>query len=263
MSHKNFSISIVSHGHKKFITSLLDDLLRLNRDDFEVILTLNLPEELDVDYAAMPFPVVLIRNTLPKAFAENHNAAFAASHGEYFVILNPDIRLIGDPFDALLLQMRRNVNSVMAPMIVNEKGMPEDSARYFPTPLFLIKKALHKIFKARPVHDFSVVENDISTPDWVAGMFVVVPRHVYRSLRGLDERYRMYYEDVDFCARARLAGYVVMVNGYVKAIHEAQRESHRNLRYLAWHLQSALRFFTSRAFLKIQLSRLRGNSSLI
>lgn len=256
MSSKQFSLSIVSHGHKRYVVSLLNDLAALERTDFEVVLTLNLPEELGIDCSIFPFPITLIPNHRPKRFSENHNAAFQLSSGEYFVILNPDIRIHDDPFDLLLRQMQHHRNCVCAPLIISGNGKVEDSARNFPTPLFLIRKALGMVLKRRLTSDFVPVENGLSSPDWVAGMFIVVPRKVYQRLNGLDEAFRMYYEDVDFCARARLAGYTVMVNGYVKVIHEAQRDSHRKLQYLYWHLRSALRFFTSKVFLKIQLDRL-------
>lgn len=259
MGPKTFSLSIVSHGHKELLLLLLKDLAALGRSDFEVVLTLNIPEELGIDYNALPFPVTLIYNLLPKRFAENHNSAFATSHGSYFVVLNPDIRLISDPFDVLLDQVRMDPNSICAPMIVNSNGTPEDSARNFPTPMLLLKKLLSKVLKGTHIKDFVPTESAVSMPDWVAGMFIVVPRTIYRNLGGLDERYRMYYEDVDFCARARLAGYQVTVNGFTKVIHDAQRDSHRNVRYLVWHLQSALRFFTSKVFLKIQIYRLLGS----
>lgn len=251
-----FSISIISHGHKKFIVPLIKDLMALGRADFEVILTLNLPEDIQIDRSSLPFPITLIRNLSQKSFAENHNAAFAISQGKYFVILNPDIRLPQDPFCTLLAQLQQNPDSICAPLIVNGDGTLEDSARNFPTPLFLLKKFIGKVIKATRPNDFVPTENDISAPDWVAGMFIVVPGNIYDSLHGLDDSYRMYYEDVDFCARARFAGYRILLNGHIKVIHEAQRDSHRNLRYLVWHMRSALRFFTSSVFLKIQLDRL-------
>lgn len=262
MNRIAFSLSIVSHGHKKHIARLLQDLATLTRNDFEVILTLNLPETLEIDCRQLPFPVTLIRNSIPKGFAENHNAAFAVSHGQYFVVLNPDIRLLDDPFGALLSLLQANPRAICAPLIVNAGGVVEDSARHFPTPAFLAAKLIGKLLRRRLTSDFIAVEDAISMPDWVAGMFIAVPRDVYRGLHGLDERYRLYYEDVDFCARARLAGCKILVSGHAKVIHEAQRDSHRNLRYLGWHLRSALRFFTSRAYLRIQLSRLFGASRL-
>ena len=255
MNRRDLSISIVSHGHKKHIVPLLADLAALGRSDIEVFITLNLPEDLGINYTDFPFPITLIRNRAQRSFAENHNAAFALSHGNYFVVLNPDVRLTGDPFDSLLATLRDYPDSVCAPLIMNKSGVIEDSARDFPTPLILLKKLVGKIIRIPLRNGFVPTENGLSTPDWVAGIFIVVPRFIYSRLRGLDERYRMYYEDVDFCARARLEGCKVMVNGEVTAIHEAQRDSHRNIRYLIWHLRSALRFFTSGVFFKVHLSR--------
>lgn len=251
-----FSISIVSHGHRVHIARLIEDLVRLDREDVEVILTLNLPEFLPFDLDQLPFHAKIIRNASPKGFAANQNTAFAVSRGRYFVILNPDIRLHRDPFDTLSALIESAPNSICAPVIVNDKLEVEDSARSFPTPIFLMKKLCCKLFKLPvPAHAIPT-KNDLLMPDWVAGMFVVVPRVIYAELGGLDEGYHMYYEDVDFCARARLAGFRVLVSRQAQATHNAQRDSHRKLRYLMWHLRSAMRFFTSTAYLRIRLSRL-------
>lgn len=230
------------------------DLVRLNRMDIEVILTLNLPESLSFDPDQLPFHFEIIRNAMPKGFSANHNAAFARSHGRNFVILNPDIRLHHDPFDILLSLLASSPNTICAPQIDNEQSEIEDSARSFPTPFFLVKKLGRKIFGKPPPADAVPAAQDVLMPDWVAGMFMVVPRAIYARLRGLDERYHLYYEDVDFCARARLAGCQVLVSKQARATHHAQRDSHRKLRYLAWHLASAMKFFTSSAYMRIRFN---------
>jgi N-acetylglucosaminyl-diphospho-decaprenol L-rhamnosyltransferase len=255
-----FSISIVSHGHKEHVSRLIEGLTRLNRPDFEVILTLNLPEDLGTDYGALPFSIKVIKNPTPRGFAVNHNAAFAHVNGDYFVILNPDIELKDDPFDALLALLNSNVNSICAPTVLNGAGALEDSARCFPTPTFLLRRVVSRVLKFSLPDEPMPTKNDVLTPDWVAGMFVVVPRVIYEKLNGLDERYHMYFEDVDFCARARLAGCQVLVSRQAKVIHNAQRDSHRKIRYLLWHLQSAFRFFTSTPYMRIRWNQLFEHS---
>jgi N-acetylglucosaminyl-diphospho-decaprenol L-rhamnosyltransferase len=258
MNRKTFSLSVVSHCHKRYIAHLIDDLVSLGRSDFELILTLNLPEDLEIDGATLPFSIKVINNPRPKGFAANHNAAFAVSSNDYFVILNPDIELIDDPFDVLSRLLSENTKSICAPSIVGASGALEDSARRFPTPLSLLKKVLGKIFKF-PASPETIPETaDMLMPDWTAGMFIAVPRVIYEMLRGLDERYHMYYEDVDFCARARLAGYQVLVSKDAKVVHKAQRDSHRKIRYFVWHVSSAFRFFTSPAYIRIQWIRMFG-----
>ncbi len=256
MPNKKLSLSIVSHGNRDAVACLLADLARLGRPDLEVLLTLNLPESLAVDIEALPFEVTLIRNAGPKGFAANHNAAFALSRGDYFVLLNPDIRLPDDPFDILLALAAAAPDSIFAPLVLNAAHEVEDSARNFPTPFFLLKKLVRKLLRFSPVREGIPGKDDVLMPDWVAGMFVMLPRGLYEKLRGLNERYHLYYEDVDLCARARLAGCAILVSRRAKVVHEAQRASHRKLRYLLWHLQSACRFFTSAAYLRIQMRRL-------
>ena len=87
----------------------------------------------------------------------------------------------------------------------------------------------------------------------------MVPRGIFEKLQGLNQRYHLYYEDVDFCARARLAGCAILVSTRAKVIHQAQRDSHRKLRYLMWHLHSAVKFFTSGSYLRIQMRRMFGS----
>ncbi|AMO93795.1 glycosyltransferase like family protein [Collimonas fungivorans] len=251
-----FTLSIVSHGHKEYICQLLNDLSRLERADFDVILTLNLRENIEIDYSVLPYSIQIIHNQYPKGFAENHNAAFLVSKGDNFVILNPDIKFVDDPFIILSSIISASPNSIFAPSIINYSGELEDSARNFPTPVFLVKKLVATMLKIKLKNDVVPETAELLSPDWVAGMFVLIPRHVYKELNGLSEKYHMYYEDVDFCARANLAGYKILISKKAKVIHEAQRDSHRKLRYLLWHLHSAIKFFTSRAYLKIHTQRL-------
>lgn len=258
MHKSKLTLSIVSHGHMFYVHRLLDDIARFKRDDIDVVLTLNLPEELSFKPENLPFPFRLIKNISPKGFAANHNHAFRMSEGENFVILNPDIRLLENPFDALLAMLADNRNCIAAPLIVNGLGAIEDSARRFPTPYLLVKKLAGKVFNFSLRQEVVPFKDELLMPDWVAGMFIVVPRAIYETLQGLNEYYFLYYEDVDFCARARLAGCEILVNQRVKVVHEAQRDSHRNGRYLMWHMKSAAKFFTSQAFLRISLRRFFG-----
>lgn len=252
------SLSIVSHGHSAYIVRLLDQLAELGRSDFDVILTLNLPEELPIKLGQLPFHVRVVCNPQPKGFGANHNAAFLLSTGDNFVVMNPDIKLVNDPFPALLSMLDSSPHSIIAPLIVCNDGHIEDSARHFPSPYRLLKRCVSRLFKLRLAPDVVPQTEQMLMPDWVAGMFLLIPRVTYRLLHGFDETYFLYFEDVDFCARGRLAGCQILVNKQITVIHEAQRDSHRKLRYLLWHVRSAGKFFISSAYLEIQKQRLFG-----
>ena len=89
-------------------------------------------------------------------------------------------------------------------------------------------------------------------PDWVAGMFMLFPHEVFQNIGGFDERYFLYYEDVDLCARLTLANYRILLCSTVSVVHDARRSSHKNLRYMRLHLTSMLRFFFSSVYRKLQ-----------
>jgi GT2 family glycosyltransferase len=255
----NFSISVVSHGHADFIESLLKDILRLQREDLEVIITWNLTSE-TISFAEK-FPglqIKEIRNRLPAGFGQNHNKAFASSIGKNFVVLNPDISLERDPFEPILGFLQQCDHCICAPTIVGPDLKIEDSARRFPSPLSLTGKLLAKILR-RETHVEKIPDlGSLLAPDWIAGMFMVMPRQVFQKMGGFNEKYHLYYEDVDLCARARLSGMEIYVIKEAVAIHQAQRSSHREFRFLKWHLQSALRFFLSKAYFLHTLTKARN-----
>lgn len=243
-----FSISVVSHCQMALTLQLLADFDHHCRDsDFEVILTLNLDERVPFAPDAFSYPIRMIRNTTPKGFGANHNQAFAHSRGRYFCVINPDIRLKGDPFKPLLVCLEDSSTGVAAPLVLGVDGGVEDSARRFPTPLTI----LHKVFAGCRSPDYAVGAAPIY-PDWVGGMFMVFPRGIFEQLGGFDERYFLYYEDVDICGRSRLLGYEVVLCPQARVTHQAQRSSHRSFRYLRWHLTSMTRFFLSPVYWRLR-----------
>ncbi|MFZ5502746.1 MAG: glycosyltransferase [Pseudomonadota bacterium] len=246
------SISVVSHGHINLINDLLHDLDQYCcGSPIELLLTLNLEEALPFSEAGFSLPIKIIRNTTPLGFSANHNRAFSQSGGELFCVMNPDIRFNKNPFAALISCLKNASVGVAAPLVVNQNGEIEDSARRFPTPLKILCKALGGCRGG----DYEI-KDEVVRPDWVGGMFMVFRREVFERVGGFDQRYFLYYEDVDLCARLRLQGYEVVLCPAARVIHHAQRSSHRSFKYLRWHLSSMLRFFCSVPFLKICWSRL-------
>jgi len=223
------------------VTSLLSDLATKCGSSVNVILTLNIPEALMINGGTFPFPLTLIRNAVPRGFGANHNAAFRRNASDYFCVLNPDIRIGDNPFPQLVEELRNPAAGVVAPQILNPGGGVEDNARRFPTPWFLLRKSVGLV---RGV-DYEMSDATLS-PDWVAGMFMLFRRNVYAEVGGFDERYFLYYEDVDLCRRLRRHRYDVRLLPEVSVVHDARRESRHSLRHLGWHLSSMLRYFLIR-----------------
>lgn len=223
------TVSIVSHGQWPLVQPLLEQLGRLCGGSVaKIVLTVNVPE--DIGALDGGVPVETIRNARPKGFGANHNAAFARCTTPWFLVLNPDIRLDTDAIANLLAQAQPEAG-LLAPRI-QEPGKPDpEPFRDVLTPLELLRRRL-------PDH------RPPSQPAWVAGMFMLVRREAFAALHGFDERFFMYCEDFDFCARLRLAGWRLQIAEDVVVRHDAQRASNRSLRPLLWHLASFARLWS-------------------
>jgi N-acetylglucosaminyl-diphospho-decaprenol L-rhamnosyltransferase len=77
----------------------------------------------------------------------------------------------------------------------------------------------------------------------VAGMFLLFRAEAFRDVGGFDAKFHLYYEDVDICARLWKSGWKVMCDPGVTVVHEAQRASRHNFRYMRWHAASMARYF--------------------
>jgi len=236
------TVSVVSHNQAALVGNLLSDLHLHCTAISKIVLTINIEEPVPFDMAQFKFPIEVVRNPVAKGFGANHNAAFKLAKTDYFCVLNPDVRMTRDPFPALLEQLRDPSAGVAAPRILDSAGNVENSARKFPTPFSILKKAL---FGVR-APDYETGATPIF-PDWVGGMFMVFRSEAFRAVGGFDERYFLYYEDVDICWRMHRRGFRAVLVPAVSVVHDARRSSHRDPRYLVWHLTSMLRFFCARS----------------
>lgn len=235
------ALSIVSHGQGNLIRSLLEDLLRLNGGCSELILTLNVPEDESYYIPYMSkLPLRVVKNSDPRGFGENHNAAFALSKADVFVIVNPDIRCRSFNIAALTQLLETNNVGAVAPLVLSSDGKIQDSFRQYPT---LLRVARRTLFRKR-MPEYELPKEPIAV-DWVAGMFVAYKRAAFESVGGFDERYFLYFEDADIGRRLLRHGWLTMIQPAWYVTHDAQRSSHRELKYMWWHLRSLVRFLCS------------------
>lgn len=246
-----FTLSIVSHGDADKIAGLLGSIQKHEPNTharFQLILTDNLKDELPDPDPSNWASLHILRNERHLGFAENHNNAFKLAQGEYFVILNPDLVFEQPLLERLLKSLNDHQADLIAPQIVDETGVIQDSYRPLPTPFELIQRRL-------PGYTFKPYLPDsdgIVRPDWIAGMFWLMRSETFRQLGGMDEKFFLYLEDVDFCSRARLRGMKIMVDTNIQVRHDAQRSSRRRLYYLYLHTKSALRFFLSPVYRRVR-----------
>jgi len=231
------TVSVVSHAQGEWVKLLLQDLERYSRAVIaRVIVTCNVPEPLPFAASDFSLPVEIITNTRPKGFGANHNRALARCASDWLLIVNPDVRLTSDALSALLAHASQ-YDALLAPQEVTADNSLLDGPRGPITPLELLQRRVLKHPAVPPGHG-----------GWVKGMFMLARTAALQQVRGFDERFFLYGEDADLCARLMLAGWQVVHVPQVTVIHDWQRSSRRSLRHLRWHIASLLRLWASPVF---------------
>jgi GT2 family glycosyltransferase len=159
--------------------------------------------------------VRLITNSENRGFAAAVNQGILALDTPYVLLLNPDARL-ETSLDALVECCRRPGVAGAGGKLVDATGLPQAgfAVRSLPSPAALICEVLllNRIWPRNPVNwHYRCLDFNFSTPSDVeqpAGAFLMIRRDVWQELNGFDERfYPLWFEDVDFCWRARQRGY--------------------------------------------------------
>jgi len=234
------TVSIVSHGHGQYVRQLLTDLERAAARIDKVIVTRNVPEADVLSDLPLSYPVQILENAQPRGFGANHNQAFRHCVSPWFLVLNPDVRIENDAIAALIDQAPA-ASGVLAPRIMEPgKSVPEPRRKHL-TPFEIMGRWVWPAY-------------DAPRAKWVAGMFMLFRSNAFAAVEGFDEKFFMYVEDADICARLRLAGWSVTVNDSVRILHDAQRASDHHWRHLGWHWASMLRWWFSAPFWRLLVS---------
>lgn len=237
-------VSIVSHDHQNIIKNL-DSLRRLaTHNDITVVCRDNQPHKACQDYCEAHH-IHYQPNQVIKGFSANNNAnyLYAKMHlgmtaDDYFILMNPDVLIDQENIQKLVTILSKHKPNMAAPCLYLDKKQRvfDDNLRKYPKLKNYIKNYL--------LRDRStVIDKKTSEPEqlnyWASASFLCVRSEVYQALKGFDESYHMYCEDVDFCARALQQGYQTIYLRDVIGIHFRRRCSQKFLsRPFFWHLKS-------------------------
>jgi GT2 family glycosyltransferase len=234
-STRSVTLSVVSHAQAELVSRLLDDLRRLAPPELaRVVVTCNVPEAFEPP-TELPFELRVIRRDVAFGFGANHNRAFHLCETPYYAVANPDVRIEANPFP-ILLDALATGRALVAPAIHDPAGRLEDSARRLVTPVDVLLRRL------------GARRTEFERPAWLAGMFLVLRSDAFRGLKGFDEKFFMYCEDADLCARAVLEDGGIAFCPQAAVVHDARRASRRSFRPLLWHVSSLVRFWSSPVF---------------
>lgn len=177
--------------------------------------------------------VTLISNKENAGFAKACNQGFKLCTSKYILLLNPDAVLLNDTLKegVEFLENKKDVD-IMGCQLIDDKGHVSPSCSRFPTPLHIffdasgLSKIAPGIFTpATVMTDWDHAESRFV--DQVMGAFMLIRNDVFKKLGYFDERFFVYYEEVDFCKRLSAINGKTFYNTSVNAIHSGEGTTHK------------------------------------
>lgn len=255
------SVVIVSFNTSDILRACLASLEQAKgMRAIEVIVVDNASHDGSANMVAAEFPgVSLIRSAINLGFAAGNNAAFERARGRHVILLNPDTLLDRDALERAIAHMDGDPSVGMAGgRLLNRGGTEEPAARQFPSLLndFLALSGLaarfpHSRLFGRFDRTWAPVEQAADV-DWVPGAFAIVRREVLAQVGHFDERFFLYYEEVDLCRRIKAAGWRIRYWPDI-VVHHWGGESSKTLtdhtisssgsQLVLWRMRSALLYY--------------------
>ena len=202
-------------------------------------------------------PYRTIQSPINGGFSAGNNIGIRASKGEYFMILNPDIAIVSGVIEKMVEYMDKNIQvGIVGPKLLNPDKTVQYSCRRFPNYLvpFFRRTVFGRLpFAKKLVENYLMIDFDHKKTvevDWLFGACLLVRKSATEKIGLMDERYFMYFEDMDYCRRFWENGYKIIYLSDVEIIHyHAQYSSEREgiLGVLSRggqiHLISGLKYF--------------------
>jgi hypothetical protein len=248
-------ISIVSHLHHSILINLGTMQLLAQHPDITVVCRDNIATEPLVKICER-YGVYYQYNVNQMGFAANNNTNFEYCKHElgmkaddFFIVLNPDIYMQEKDIEQLVLTLKQTKASFLVPNLLldKEEMMLDDNIRSYPQFINFIQTYL---FNQR----VTMVDRRNGLPEtasyWASGAFLIVKASLFQRVKGLEERYYMYCEDIDFSLRLRLDNIYFEYLPNLKPTHFRSRDSRRFMtKYFLWHVSSVFRYCFSRPVL--------------
>ena len=241
------SIIIVSHNSSSFIGSCLTSLIhsRLKSTDFFVVDNNSSDDSLALIKHLYPF-VKIIENKKNFGFATACNQAIQQTKSDYVLLLNPDVYVQKNTLQLLLNYMDKHPSvGISACKLLYENGNLQYSCRTFGSVLSRILATFSP--KSAKVASYLMKDYDHKEPkkvDWLIGAFLLINKKVFRDVTLLDERFFLYFEDVDLCKRVAAAGWDVVYYPKAVATHTYKQASKRFFsKEQFYHLKSMFQYY--------------------
>lgn len=202
------SIITVTYNNASGIERFIDTLLKNLPAGCEIIVYDNASEDNTSEVVSKFKKLTLIKGSQNLGFAKGCNRAVSRARGEYLLFLNPDVKVDNNISRMVSFLEDSPRVGLLVPKLLDTNGMPQTSVIKIPGLLGAIKEYFFGIKNA-----YSEYSPGISQPieiEAAYGAAFLAKRSLFEKLGGFDERYFLYYEDIDLCRRIKRLGLKVV-----------------------------------------------------
>ena len=221
------SVIIVNWNTREFLRKCLEFVeTAVKSIPSEIIVIDNASTDGSIEMLVDSFPNIhSIINKTNNGFAAANNLGLHRASGEYVMLLNPDAELKIDSASKMLEFAEAHPEAgVVGPKLLNTDGSLQKNGQKFPTlarellHVFRLNRLMQSKFDIR--YEWGRADFDVQAEvDSVCGACMLVKRAAIEAAGLLDERFFMYYEEVDWCKRIKAAGWKVYYLPESEVIH--------------------------------------------
>ncbi|MEM0541873.1 glycosyltransferase family 2 protein [Flavobacterium sp. j3] len=232
----DISVVIVNYRGWKSLDECLHSLKEIISTtlQFEVIIIDNFSNDNKLEDCKKRFSEFkFYENSGNNGFANGCNFGASKSIGKYILFLNPDTKITTEALEKLLQTAVSNPEiGILSCLQVNENNLYYNQKHLFPKlgRFFGISRIFYrKLYKNKLKGRFET-NSDLFYPDWVSGAVVFISREWFDKIKGWNEDYWMYFEDVDLCHKVTLNGGKIAVTRKTTIFHKHGGASRINVK---------------------------------
>ncbi len=251
------SIIIASYKQPELLKLCIGSIQKNTKGvEYEIISVDGETEEATYDVMRENFPEInFIPNHYNVGFAKLVNQGLDVARGEHYLIINADIIIKNDAISKLLEYIKEKPEvGIVGPKLINFDNSIQESCFRFYSPLTVVYRRtfLGKLsFAKKHLERFVSKNNKTAEADWLMGSAMMTSKGAVKNVGPMDEKYFMYFEDVDWCWRFWENDYKVMYHPKVSVFHyhgkaSASKSAVKSVlfnKYTRIHIRSAIKFF--------------------
>ena len=250
----DLSVIIINWNTRDLLCKCIDAVKTHTHDlSVQIIVVDNHSSDGSPDMVEQNFPeVLLIRNKKNKGYGRAGNQGLEAGQGKYLLILNSDVKVNAHCLDEMYKFMESDPNiGASSCKLTFPDGTLQHSCRKFPefkTYLLMLLGVRFLFPQMKLFREYLMLDwdhSEIREVNQIMGSFMFIRRQVIEQVGGFDERFWMYFEEVDLCLRMHRAGWKIMHYPYVSAVHFLSKSSEQwgEIKKIKEYQKSLLKYF--------------------